>query len=41
MLPIQLNERQGTLITTILVLGTIVLTAAVIFIAASVETAIA
>ena len=36
MLPIQLNERQGTLVTTILVLGTIVLAAMVIFIAANV-----
>ena len=36
MLPIQLNERQGTLLTTLLVLGTIVLAAAVIFIAANV-----
>jgi predicted PurR-regulated permease PerM len=36
MLPIQLNERQGTLVTTILVLGTIVLAAAAIFIAANV-----
>src|SRR6185295_5436677 len=36
MLPIQLNERQGTLVTTLLVLGTIVLAAMVIFIAANV-----
>src|SRR6478735_3376527 len=36
MLPIQLNERQGTLLTTLLVLATIVLAATVIFIAANV-----
>jgi predicted PurR-regulated permease PerM len=35
MVPIQLNERQGTLVTTLLVLGTIVLAAAAIYIVAS------
>ena len=35
MVPIQLNERQGTLVTTLLVLGTIVLAAVAIYIVAS------
>jgi predicted PurR-regulated permease PerM len=36
MLPVQLSERQGSLLTTLLVLGTIVLAAAVFFIGANV-----
>src|SRR6476659_6941991 len=36
MLPVKLSERQDTLVTTVLVLGTFVLAAAVIFIAANV-----
>ena len=36
MLPIKLSERQDTLVTTLLVLGTFVLGAAAIFIAANV-----